>query len=286
MAPIQATKSMQWIYGANHNFFNTVWTPGTGFACSSDDGNGEGRLSPRLQRLTACQTIVPFFTRFVKGLPTHLDHIFNADRPIEGEDGVEAYWAYQNAERLELDNFEAGDNPAINSLGGTVTNSGGFLTFDEFEFKPSGADRFLNLSYQHFTHASVLEWTSPQFMVSAIPLANRDVSAYKALSFRVSQIIGGAVPNRNPLDTPRTMRVALVDSVNAVSNDGYDTVAVQSVQYPYEYNGSKSVFTTVRIPLSAFRLGQAAFPLNDVAAVRMEFDGTGLIAIDDIQFTK
>lgn len=33
-APNQATKTMQWIYGANHNFFNTVWTPGTGFACA------------------------------------------------------------------------------------------------------------------------------------------------------------------------------------------------------------------------------------------------------------
>lgn len=229
---------------------------------------------------------MPFFTRFVKGGPRHLEHIFSADRPIEGEDGIKAHWAYQHAERLELDNFEVGDNPASNTLGGGVTTSGGFLTFDEFEFKPFGADRYLNLVYQHFSHALVLEWDTPQFMVSTIPPARRNVSAYKALSFRVSQIIGSAVPNRNPLHTPRTIRVALVNSANAVANDGFDTVAVQSVPYPYEYNGGKSVLTTVRIPLSAFKLGQAAFPLDDVAAVRMEFDGTGLIAIDDIQFTK
>ena len=31
-------KSMFWIFGANHNFFNTTWTPGSGDPFASDDG--------------------------------------------------------------------------------------------------------------------------------------------------------------------------------------------------------------------------------------------------------
>ena len=285
--PVQEMKTMQWIYGANHNFFNTVWTPGTGFACASDDGVGEGRLSPKLQQLTACQSIVPFFERHLKAKASHLMSVFKGDRPLEGEDGIEAYWAYQDPNRLELDNFEAGDNPGSNSLGGIVSSSGGFLTFDEFEFKPSGLDRYLNRTYRHFTHALVLEWTAPQFFLSNLPVGQQDVSQFKALSFRSGQIIGGATPDvRNPLDTSRTIRVSLVDSANNVSNSGFPVTALQSIPYPYEYNGGKTVFTTIRIPLRGFRLDNAPFPLNDVAAVRFEVEGTGLMAIDDIQFTR
>ena len=57
-------RSRRWrVYGANHNFFNTAWTPGFGTACALDDGTGEGRLSASTQRHVACQSIVPFFFR-------------------------------------------------------------------------------------------------------------------------------------------------------------------------------------------------------------------------------
>jgi hypothetical protein len=42
----------------------------------------------------------------------------------------------------------------------------------------------------------------------------------------------------------------------------------------------------VWIPLADFRKGNAALPLVDIQSVILEFHGTGLVAIDDIQFTK
>jgi hypothetical protein len=281
-APTQTEKSMLWVYGANHNFFNTAWTPGFGVACTFDDGVGEGRLSDSLQRLTACQSIVPFFRLHLQGRK-RFRPVFRGEVLLEGLDGVELYWSYQDPSRREVDSFDSGDNPNTNSLGGAVTTSGAFSTFDEFEFKASGPDLF-NGSFRHFTHGLVLGWNSTQTYETALPAGQRDVSSYRALALRIGQILDGGV--LNGLDTPRTFRVSLRTGAGVVSNVGFDVAAIQSVPYPYEYNGGKTVLGTVRIPLKGFRAGNGPLPLDDIAAVILEFRGTGLVAIDDIQFTK
>jgi len=281
-AAAQSEKSMLWVYGANHNFYNTVWTPGNGFACASDDGVGEGRLTPPLQQLIGCQTIVPFFELHLQNKPA-VRQLFQGDRLVEGLDGVRMYWAYQHPDRREVDNFDFGDNPNTNSLGGAITTSGGFGTFDEFEFKPSGPDLF-NASFRHFTHGLVLGWNGPQTYETVLPPANRDVSGYKALALRIGQILDGGV--LNPLDTPRTVRVGLRTASGKVANQDFDVTGVQSVPHPYEYNGGKTVLGTLRVPLTQFRDGTKPLPLNDIEAIILEFKGTGLVAIDDIQFSK
>ena len=193
------------------------------------------------------------------------------------------YWTYQDPVRKEVDNFDSGDDPTTNSLGGPVTTSGGFTTFDEFEFKASGPDLF-NSSFQHFTHGLILGWNSTQTYETTLPVGQRDVSNYRALAMRMAQILDGGV--LNPLDTPRTFRVSLRTGGGVVANVGFDVTGLQSVPFPYEYNGGKTVLGMIRIPLKGFRTGGAALPLNDIQGVILEFRGTGLIAIDDIQFTK
>lgn len=278
----QSEKDMLWIYGANHNFFNTVWTPAFGFACAFDDGVGEGRIGAPLQRMTACQSIVPFFELHLQD-KKHLVRLFQGERPIEGLDGVEMYWTHQHPQRLDLDHFNVGDNPNTNSLAGPVTTSGGFATFDEFEFKSFGPDVF-DPSFRHHTHGLVLGWNSPQSYETVIPAAQRDVSSYKALVLRASQILDGGV--LNPLDTPRTLRVGLRTTSGTVSNLDFDVAGLQSIPFPYEYNGGKTVLGMLRISLNSFRAGTQPLDLKDVEAVVLEFEGTGLIAVDDIQFSK
>lgn len=279
---VQSEKSMLWVYGANHNFFNTAWTPGFGVACALDDGVGEGRLSNSLQRLVACQTIVPFFRLHLQDR-SRFRKLFRGEVPVEGLDGVRMYWSYQDPVRKELDNFDSGDDRTTNSLGGPVATSGGFTTFDEFEFKPSGPDLF-NTSFRHFTHGLVLGWNSTQTYETVLPVGHRDVSAYRALSLRIGQIRDGGV--LNPLDTPRTFRVSLRTGSGVVANVGFDVTGLQSVPFPYEYNGGKTVLGTIRIPLKSFRAGEARLPLTDIEGVILEFRGSGLVAVDDIQFTK
>jgi hypothetical protein len=281
-APTQTDKSMLWVHGANHNFFNTAWTPGFGVACASDDGVGEGRLSASTQRHVGCQSIVAFFRLHLQDRH-RFRKLFRGEAVVEGLDGVRMYWAYQDATRREVDSFDSGDDRTTNSLGGPVTTSGGFTTFDEFEFKAFGPDLF-NPSFRHFTHGLVLGWNSTQTYETTLPAGQRDVSGYRALSLRVGQILDGGV--LNPLDTPRTFRVALRTGAGVVANVGFDVAGLQTVPFPYEYNGGKTVLTTIRIPLKSFRAGGRALPLDDIQAVTLEFRDSGLVAVDDIQFTR
>jgi hypothetical protein len=281
-AAVQSEKSMLWVYGANHNFFNTAWTPSFGVACALDDGVGEGRLSDSLQRRVACQSIVAFFRLYLQERQ-RFRKLLQGDVVVEGLDGVRMYWSYQGPVRQEVDNFDSGDDRTTNSLGGPVTTSGGFTTFDEFEFKASGPDLF-NSSFRHFTHGLILGWNSTQTYETTLPAGQRDVSEYRALSLRMAQILDGGV--LNPLDTPRTFRVSLRTGSGVVANAGFDVAGIQSVPFPYEYNGGKTVLGTIRIPLKGFRNGGTALPLDDIQAVILEFRGSGLVAVDDIQFTK
>lgn len=281
-APAQSEKAMLWVYGANHNFFNTAWTPGFGTACALDDGTGEGRLSASTQRHVGCQSIVPFFRLHLQDR-RRFRKLLRGEVVVEGLDGVRMYWSYQDPTRREVDNFDSGDDRTTNSLGGPVTTSGGFTTFDEFEFKSSGPDLF-NPSFRHFTHGLVLGWNSTQTYETTLPAGQRDVSGYRALALRVGQILDGGVLNR--LDTPRTFRVALRTGSGVVANVGFDVTGLQSVPFPYEYNGGKTVLGTIRIPLRSFRTAGAALPLDDIQAVMLEFRDSGLVAVDDIQFTK
>jgi hypothetical protein len=279
-APVQSEKAMLWVHGANHNSFNTVWTPSFGVACASDDGFGDGRVSEQLQRLVACQSVVPFFRMQLQEV-SDFNALFRGEVVAQGLGGVRMYWARQDPVRKEIDSFDTGDDRTTNSLGGAVTTSGGFATFDEFELKASGPDLF-DPSFRGFTHGLVLGWSSPQTYESALPAAQHNVSGYSALALRIGQVLQAA----NPVDTPRSLRVKLKTGAGVVSSVGFDLAGVQSVPYPYESNGGKTVLTTVRIPLSDFRKGNAAMPLVDIQSVILEFHGTGLVAIDDIQFTK
>ncbi len=281
-ATTQSEKAMAWVYGANHNFFNTVWTPNTGYACASDDGTGSGRLSPSAQRVTACQSIVPFFMLHLQNV-TPYRSLFRGEWLAEGLEGVRMYWTYQDPVRLEVDNFDAGDNPNTNSLGGAVTTTGGFTTFDEYEFKQGAADLF-NSSFFHFTHGLVLGYNSDQTYETVLPPGRRNVSSFAALAIRISQIMDGGI--LNPPDAPRTLRVTLRTMSGTVANTDFDVAGVQTVPYPYPDNGEKTVLGMIRIPLSSFRDHDAPFPLHNVERVVLQFRGSGLVAIDDIQFTQ
>jgi hypothetical protein len=277
----QSLKTMAWVYGANHNFFNTAWTPASGVACAFDDGVGEGRLSPEAQRLSVCQTIVPFFRLHLR--TESMSHqLFQGDLRLEGLDGVEMYWAYQHPRRLEVDNFDDANGPGQNSLGGSVNVSGPVAVFDEFEFRPSGTT--FDSSFRGDTDGLVLAWDADRVYTTALPPGHRDVSRFRALSLRASQLLSQAA--RNPLDEPRTLRITLQTGSGQQANAEFEVSGVETVPYPYEYNGGKSVLTTLRMPLESFRLGSGRLPLSDIAAITIELLDQGALAIDDIQFTR
>jgi hypothetical protein len=278
-AAVQADKSMLWVYGANHNFFNTSWTPSSGTPCATDDAKGDELLPDSVERLVACQTIVPFF-RLNLGGESGFRRLFQGEVVLEGLDGVQAHWAHQAPHRRTVDDFEIGDNPATNTLGGAVTTSGGFSTFDEFNLMASGPDTF-GTSFRHFTHGLVLGWSAAQTYETVLPTGSRDVSGYRALALRAGLIVDAL----NPVDASRAIRVALRTTGGVVANVGFDLTGLESLPYPSSLGGGKTVLTTVRIPLTSFRDGKAALPLGDIERVIIQTKNSGLVAIDDLQFT-
>jgi hypothetical protein len=133
---------------------------------------------------------------------------------------------------------------------------------------------------------------------SVIPLADRDISNRKFLSFRVSQKVASA---SNPVDQLRDMRVRLTMSGGGNSRAlrvGY----FGTIPYPYkpEYRpandvdeapNTKSALKTIRIPLYGWTIKCLNVPivnLADVESLTFEFDyqPTGELLIDDIEFTS
>jgi hypothetical protein len=226
---------------------------------------------------------VPFFELYLQDKMFH-KRLFQGEQGVEGLEGVTMYWTFQHPERREVDNFDSGDDPKTNSLGGTVISSGGFMTVDEYEFKQYAKDQF-NDSFRHFTHGLVLKWNGPQKYETSLPPALRDISQYQYLVLRGSQILD---TTSNPPNTLRTFRVTLRTASGTQSSQEFP---MKSFPYPYQYKNegnidAKTVLSTLRIPLSTFRNGSSSLPLLDVEAVIFDFSTTGLIAIDDIQFSK
>lgn len=281
-SPAQSEKSMLWVHGANHNFYNTVWTPGNGFMCASDDGNGGGRLTPELQQLTACQSIVPFFRQHLTSEDTFLT-VSTGESKSQGLDGVDAYWSNQTTQRLDVDHFDDANGPNTNSLGGTASVSGPTTDFNEFSFRPFGPNQFNN-SFRGDTDGLVLGWNTSRIYKTTLPPGMRDVSEFNAVVMRISQILDGGVQNQ--ADSETTLRVSLRTAGGISSNAHVDLVGTQAVPFPYQDNGGKTVLTTTRVPLQDFRHNNQPLNLTDIESLSIELIGRGLVAIDDIQFTE
>lgn len=124
----------------------------------------------------------------------------------------------------------------------------------------------------------------------------RNVSDFAALSFRAGQIYNdGGV---NPYLQDQDFTVWLLDENENKATATVKKNAIGKIPYPdrFDYKGggfnckgagdySKSVMSTIRIPLSAF---EAKVDLSKVAFVLFEFENTskGTILLDNIEFTN
>ena len=186
------------------------------------------------------------------------------------------HWSYQHPDHLTLDDFE-NNNTALNTAGGSVSFPGS-LTVTEGSIG--------SCSFHPFTNGTGgVTWVGAgDIYESDVPAADKDVSAYSHLSFRVTQVPDGGV--LNPVDTDKTLIVRLVDG------DGDSrkalTVDFRDIPYPYERSATNRPceMKNVRIPLRTFAMNNSGVDLDDIDRVEIEFPGTGKVAIDEVQFTQ
>ena len=319
-----AAKHTVLVMGANHDFFNTIWTPELFPAGSRDDWlsfvragsedeqcgrvQGNQRLSPTQQQGTLLAYAMAFLRAYAGGETQFLPILQGSAPPPPSATTDEIHVSYHPAanSRLDINPLLTSANLSVNVLGGVVTQTG--ITPYTLCGGEAPEPRFClpdqpNARQPHTTPSarartkrglSQLQsgWTGGGEFTNALP-GGRDTTGFAALQFRASVNFNDA---RNPLSVPQDMSVVLTDGIG-------NTCAVRASQYSgalYFPPGGKfgaavvvpprpvpKVFlNTVRIPVSAFSC--ASFNPKNVRAVSFRFDQTnaGELLISDVAFAK
>jgi hypothetical protein len=291
------------LYGANHNFFNTVWTTGPG---SSDDASylgggpsdpcsptGPGRLTAAQQNQAGATIMAAFLRRTLDPEPT-LQRFVTGTAPYPASTGS-ARWsiAYHAPDRLDIETWASADMYRRNLAGqltdvkglgtGLVCNprlGGGFGGPDGVHVVSTPCPYGQDNSVVNDTGVLDAGWVRPGPVVR-VPLAPAgvDLTAYDGLRMRV------AVPG----DSRNTARAKQDFSVVLEDFDGARAVVAAStgtngLQRMTPGRGQHAVLNGVRLPLSAF----STVDLTRIKAVELRFDRTaaGRLSIADLAFTQ
>jgi hypothetical protein len=279
------------VMGANHNFFNTVWSPSSGYPGSFDDGDPRcpRRLSEAEQRGIGATYIVGFFRRYLAAEKSIDPMWTGAARPRSASPArtLVSYLAPDRpARRLDLDRFTDETSIVRNALGGRVVPTGlsPYLWCADTFSDPCVPDPF-TFADVHLPSLgqAVVGWTNPLgHLRFSLPLAHRDVHRFDAFQFRAAVNPGYPVNEgiRQDLD------VVLVDGGGDRAAVAASEVGRGALAYPAGLRGSVGHFilNQVRFPLDEFR----GVDLRDVRAVHLRLSRTeaGVIDIADAAFAS
>jgi hypothetical protein len=253
--PDSTDKSTIYVYGANHNFFNTVW---------ADDGDDS------------------FATRD--------DYIDKADQQRLGEAYLAAFTRIHLLGETVYEDMLRGQLVFPSTAGFKIFYDRHEKTHSKIEAgantgSPSGATAasVTNPSV-HRTQAVQLGWSAGTATVTyTIPVAQRDTTGMEVLSFRVARTHAATNPAGN-----QDFQVELVGGGNTRG-----TFASRFDIIPPPYNNPEvapdhTVMTTVRIPLHSFIMNKSNVTLNNVDTIRFRFTAPaqGEVYVDDIEFSR
>lgn len=298
-----APKHYAVLMGANHNFFNTAWTPGLFPGGTSDDwlrqdpdnidphcaSTASSRLTAAQQRNVGSAYMAAFFRRYIGG-ETAFDPLLKGDvAPPPSAQGAVVRVGYhapdQGWQRRDVNRL-LGTTRTMNTLGGNVTDSNFGLV--AFCGGPNQVESCL--SSQPLTrqpHAGGLSqlhlaWSSRAAAhVNQLPAGSRDVRAFQTLQFRAAlDFTDTRVLPSQRVDSS----VRLTDGRGRAADVAISAFS-QALAYPPGRVGAvpKAVLTSVRLPLSAF----VGLDLSDIRSVELRFDRTerGTVLISDLAFT-
>ena len=306
--------------GGNHNFFNTVWTPGlfpTSGAAAGAGGTGDdwlnqtngaidpwagpnsprtGRLTPAQQQAVGAAFMTAFFRVYVGGETQFLPFL-KGEAPLPSS--ISTAFVYRTVHsgdnaRLDVNRFPDTSALSINTAGGAVTQSGlspysivgGTTTYYALPGQP--AARQPGNTPGLYSVATVglsqlsLGWSLPTAtLVNTLPAFVQDVSGYSALQFRT------ALNFTDPRNTVAQddFTVVLTDTAGHTASTTVGTWSKALIYMPGKVSRlPKVVLNAVRIPLNTF----SGVDLTHVASVRFNFDQTpkGAILLTDIAFAN
>ncbi|MBO3750495.1 hypothetical protein J5X84_30820 [Streptosporangiaceae bacterium NEAU-GS5] len=296
-----AFRSALLVMGADHNFFNTEWTPGVATAPASDDwsnnndpvcGNrAESRLSASEQYAVGTAFIAGFF-RLVQGQETALMPLFDGSGKTVASTGRAVVYAVGQApasSRIDVASF-AGASPFV--VSGAAT---GALCASMLGRSPQSG---LATCATKLTTSQAPSWTPATYLPNAtatpvmrfawqdasgkltVPLApgSRNISKAELLTFRVAR--DENVPASAPLD----MTVTLVDGRDRSVTVPVSTLSPALGALPGATSPlPKTWLRTVQLPLS----GLSGIDKKDIKEVTLAGTAApGGVYLADLAFTR
>ncbi len=311
-----AAKHTAYIMGGNHNFYNTIWTPGGWPAGTADDWlafvpggssdphcgtvKGNQRLTPEQQRGTLRAYMTGFFRLYIGG-ETAFAPIFKGDVPPPPSAMTTQIFSTYHAPdlpaaRRDVNRLLNAANLATNTLGGAVTQTGLTpynLCGGEIPQPRHCLAGQPNSRQPHTTpsfHSSQrglsqlrLGWDDiTATYLNDLPASTGDVSGFAAIQFRAGL---NFTDTRNPVGMPRDFSVTLTDGAG---NSATSLVSASSGALFFPPGGPavipvpKVFLNGIRLPLSLF----SGVDLTSIQSVRFNFDQqlSGALLLSDIAF--
>lgn len=296
--------------GANHNFYNTVWTPGLYPAGTADDWNdyvgstaafcgtagaGSRRLTPAKQQVSLIAYAAAFYRQFL-GHETTFTPILQTEDvipPISTRiDTNQVFVSYHPplSKRLDLNRIDSTTRLVTNTMGDSVrqnglligTICGGGLSMASCGIASgSGKEPHKGTSSIKGLAQMNMKWDNPtDYYQNNIPVAFQDLSNYKNIQFRAAvnfaEYLGG--PDLN-------YSIQITDSFGNIAAVRVSRYTRAMFFQPGSTGGllPKIMFNTISIPLSDF----TGINITKVKNVRFLFNqsAAGAILISDLTFT-
>lgn len=300
-------KATAWVYGANHNYYNTIWTPTVDlgspnpWAGSTDDCSAgptvnqpqrcQLKQTAAVQRKVAQSTVSAFFRWHLQNASGYREILTGVLEPA-GVDNANIFWTFQDGDRNAIDNFEQQPpfDPNTNTVGGLNT-APGFTLFQE-RLLNAGSSSYSPIpladsAFRHDTIGLKLGWAaSPQTYTTHIPPGpNRNVSMYTHLTLRAGKKTT-VLPTAAGPDV--TLMVQLEDSAGHIGFYWADTSNYQRIPHPFlgSLSANLATLTGVRIPLQNFTKNNSQVDLTDIVKIMIQTTGSAEIGLDDIEFGK
>ncbi len=309
-----APKHYELVMGANHNFYNTIWSPSSPFPGAANDwlafvpggrsdsqcgtGRGSQRLTEAQQRGTGLAYMTAFFRAYVGGESQFLPILTGDAPPPPSAQTTNLFVSYHApaALRLDVNRLLNDTNLSVNTQGAAVTQLG-LTPYELCGGEEPQAQTCLpdqpNARQPHTTPSA----RSPLRGLSQLktgwnnltgnykndlPLALGNVSGFQAIQFRVSVNFGDV---RNLEGLAQDFRVVLTDAAGASASVRVNDVS-PALFFPPGSVGPvpKVVLNTVRVPLTAF----GGVNLSNVRSVQFTFNERiqGGLLISDIAFAS
>ncbi|MGH9936723.1 MAG: alpha/beta hydrolase family protein [Blastocatellia bacterium] len=302
------------VLGANHNYFNTVWTPQIFTPGSSDDWTfsgpntdphcgtvaGNQRLSPAQQRAVGLVYMAGFLRAYVGDETQFFPLLTGAAPPPASALTTNLHVSYHAPDapslRRDVNRLTESLNLTTNTLGGGVSQRGSVLYFMCGGAAPQSLHclRFGNTARQPHTTPSVfsaqrglnqlwLSWVdNTAVYTNELPEAARNVRGFEALQFRVG--VNGELP-LNAENQNQDFSVALVDGAGQTASVKVSDHSRALYFPPGLFNVvPKILLNTVRIPMTAF----TGVNLSDIRSIQFRFDqrAMGALLVSDLAFSN